>query len=194
MLPVECHTLFHAASQGDPIALNQLFHELRPYLRQHTHATVPPRLQARYDSSDIVQTTLEEAFVGLAQFGGLTLHEFWAWLTTIQQRNALDAITKNLRACRSVTAEVLLTNEHLGLAHEQPDQVAIAKEELERRMAALQRLRDDDQRIILLRRVEALTHAEIGQLFNIDEPTARKRYARAEARWIQELRRGVQGR
>lgn len=152
---------------------------------------VPIRLQARFDASDVVQLTLEEAFVGIGQFAGMTVHEFWMWLGTIQRRNLLDLVSKHLRACRTVDNEVELTQEHLGVGQDSPQQMAEAREEVEMQLAALDRLSDNDRQIILLRRVEALSHAEIAQVLDIQEAAARNRWARAEARWVLEIRRAT---
>jgi RNA polymerase sigma factor (sigma-70 family) len=84
---------------------------------------------------------------------------------------------------------VAFSHEQLTSPAEQPDAAIMAKEEIKRKFQALERLNETDRWLIQWRRLDDLSYTEIAQLLNIEEAAARQRFARAEARWIQEIRR-----
>ena len=71
--------LVQRARAGDQAALNELFRNCRDYLGVVAQANVDSWLQAKVDSSDVVQQTLLEAHRGFPKFQGTTEREWLAW-------------------------------------------------------------------------------------------------------------------
>jgi RNA polymerase sigma-70 factor (ECF subfamily) len=79
--------------------------EFRDYLRLLARSQVDPRLQAKFDASDLVQQTLLEAHRDIAQFRGTTRGELAAWLRRILARNLANAVRDLGRGKRDVGRE-----------------------------------------------------------------------------------------
>jgi RNA polymerase sigma factor (sigma-70 family) len=184
----EYHSLFHAARTGDLNALNQLMQLVRPLLQQQVREILPRNFQARFDSSDVVQSTLGDAYAAFKMFEGVTLHEFWSWLNTIQKRNIFDLISANRRDCRNVSRESPGSIEEQVFDSREPEHFVSADEELELYWSCLKSLAEIDQHVIHLRKVDRLSYSEIAMMLQVEESTARQRFFRAEARWIEAIR------
>jgi RNA polymerase sigma-70 factor (ECF subfamily) len=79
--------------------------EFRDYLGLLARSQVDPRLQAKFDASDLVQQTLLEAHRDLAHYRGSTRGELAAWLRRILARNLANAVRDLGREKRDVGRE-----------------------------------------------------------------------------------------
>jgi len=79
--------------------------EFRDYLRLLARAQLNPRLQAKFDASDLVQQTLLEAHRDLGQFRGASRGEMAAWLRQILARNLANAVRDLSRDKRDIGRE-----------------------------------------------------------------------------------------
>src|SRR5262245_21596433 len=78
----------------------------RPLLRlQVRQMQLDPRLQKRFDSSDLVQATFQRALENLANFRGGSEGELVQWLHEILGSTVVDEIRKARAQKRDVTLE-----------------------------------------------------------------------------------------
>jgi RNA polymerase sigma-70 factor (ECF subfamily) len=131
----------------------------RPLLRlQVRQLQLDPRLQARFDPSDLVQDALVKAVQNVGQFRGKTEPEFVAWLLTILRNVVQDRLDEAhalkrhpareqaLRAMDSSSARM----ERFLIDHQpMPGQQAEHQELLLRLAAAMEQL-PEDQRDVLV--------------------------------------------
>src|SRR5947209_10737604 len=82
------------ARAGDGPARERLFARCRDYLGFAARARVEGWLQAKVDTSDLIQQTLLEAHRGFGRFQGGTEAEWLAWLRRILDHNAADFVRR----------------------------------------------------------------------------------------------------
>lgn len=183
----ELHQLLQRAEGGDATALDQLLAAERDSLCQFVGLRFDERLRARLDPSDIVQETQIDAVRRFARFCEQRPMPFHVWL----RKNALERVRKAQRdhlgaAKRSISRErampersSLLIAEQMITAENSPSAAAIREEFRAEVIRILDKLPEMDQEVMLMRHVEGFAHREIAYLLEIEESTARKRYARA---------------
>src|SRR5947209_1214456 len=86
--------LLAQARAGDGPARERLFARCRDYLGFAARARVEGWLQAKVDTSDLIQQTLLEAHRGFGRFQGGTEAEWLAWLRRILDHNAADFVRR----------------------------------------------------------------------------------------------------
>src|SRR3954471_15341653 len=86
--------LLAQARAGDGPARERLFARCRDYLGFAARARVEGWLQAKVDTSDLIQQTLLEAHRGFGRFQGGTEGEWLAWLRRILNHNAADFVRR----------------------------------------------------------------------------------------------------
>ena len=147
-----------AARNGDRDAFGGLvrLHQRRAYAVARAIVTV------HEDAEDAVQEGFVRAYQALGRFD--TGQSFGAWLNRIVANAALDiARRRKVRATEELYDTIAESFSDPGEA-----------DELRRRLAeALQTLPARMRSVLVLHDVEGFAHAEIGQLLNIPEGTAR---------------------
>jgi RNA polymerase sigma-70 factor (ECF subfamily) len=183
----ETHSLLAQVQQGDPQALERLLARHRLNLRAFVAARLDPRVRARVDPSDVVQETQLEVLRRLRDYLERRPMPFRLWLC----KTAYERLLKFHRhhaetACRSVAREVALPEQSsLMLAGPllapgpSPSRLLADREFADRLGRAVARLTEADREILLLRHMEDLSYAEVGQFLDIEPAAARKRYGRA---------------
>lgn len=150
------------AVRGDAQARESLFGAHLSGLRAYVRARLGPRLRARETSQDIAQSVCREALAGLGRFEYRGGGSFRAWLlrhADLRLRNKArhwerDKRTKAREQGGSVELERVAT-------FLSPSRAACTREELERVFVALRALPSDYREVILLARVDGLSHDEI---------------------------------
>jgi RNA polymerase sigma-70 factor (ECF subfamily) len=79
--------------------------EFRAYLRLLARVQLDPRLQSKFDASDLVQQTLLEAYRCREQFRGRTRAELAGWLRSILTHQLAHAVRDLGRDCRDIQRE-----------------------------------------------------------------------------------------
>jgi RNA polymerase sigma-70 factor (ECF subfamily) len=144
----------------------------RPLLRlQVRQLELDPRLQARFDSSDLVHDTLLRAHRDLGQFRGTTEGELVGWLRAILARVAVDmarhhkALRRDPRRERSIHEAVGESSVRVDafLAASQPSpSEQVASEELRLRIArAVDQLPEDQRDVFILRDLQGLPVGDV---------------------------------
>ena len=152
-------------------------------------------VRAKVGPSDVVQETMLLAQENFDQFAGQTDAELFGWLRRIMLNQLADEKKKYRRQKRDVAREMPMHGDsRTGVPPMDfpgdfvtPGTRAIAEEQTETVMRALQRLPDDSRQAIVLRSLERLSFAEVGKQLGRSEDAARKLWSRAVERLQQEL-------
>jgi RNA polymerase sigma-70 factor, ECF subfamily len=173
----------------------------RPWLSLIARMQVDSRLQGKFDTSDVVQQTMMEAWRSASKFRGSTDAERIAWLRKIlahvlahevrqyrgTRKRALDremsierSLAKSSRQMNAVLASTTPSPSQQAAQHEQ--QVVLAD--------MLNELPADYREVIILRNLEELPHSEVAQRMGRTEGAVRMLWVRA----LQELRQLAQRR
>jgi RNA polymerase sigma-70 factor (ECF subfamily) len=133
-----------------------------------------PRLQGKFDPSDVVQQTLVQAWQGLRDFRGTTEAELRAWLRQILTRHLADLARDFGRAKRDLqlerSLEALVSDSSIRLEawlddqQSSPDERAERNEQLVQLAAALAELPAAQQEAVSLHHLHGLSVAEIAAL------------------------------
>jgi RNA polymerase sigma-70 factor (ECF subfamily) len=151
-------------------AHGHLLERFREYLRLLARLHLGPRLQGKFDPSDVVQQTLLEAYAKRDQFRGGE-SERAAWLRQILAHNLADALRafdqakRNAGRERSLEAAIQESSARLGawLAAEQssPSQRVQRHEDAVRLAEALAQLPEDNREALVLHYCESLPLTEV---------------------------------
>jgi RNA polymerase sigma-70 factor (ECF subfamily) len=152
----------------------------RDYLRLLARVQLSPRLQAKFDDSDIVQQTLLEAHKCRGQFRGQSEAEWLAWLRAIlanvlaaaARRFSTDA--RGLDRERSLEAQLDLSSSRLEclLAADQtsPSERAVRGEDLLRLAHAIACLPLDQRQVVEMHHLKGMSLAEVAELTGRTRP------------------------
>ena len=150
---------------------SQALEKYRPYLMLLARTHLNPQQQSKFDSSDIVQQTLLNAFAKRDQFRGSSEAELAAWLREILKNNLADAIRDQRRDKRDVRREQSLegaidesfsrTHSWLAAVQSSPSQRAVKQEELLRLAEVMTKLSEAQREAIVLHHLQGLSLAEV---------------------------------
>jgi RNA polymerase sigma-70 factor (ECF subfamily) len=169
------------------MALDRLLEGHRAGLRRAVELRLDPKLRARLDASDVVQEAQLEAARRIDDFLQRRPMPFHLWLHKTAHESLLRLRRQHIEAgCRSADREIPLPEgSSVALAKQllgplpSPSQQLRARETAQRLRAAMARLAEEDQEILLLRNFEGLSNVEAAQVLGLDPAAASKRYGRA---------------
>ena len=177
----ETTTLLRDARAGSSAALDRLLGRYAGKLLAYIRARLGRGLRSRVDSHDVLNETLLKAFRNLERFEGQEGRSLMAWLARIAEHEIRDLADYHGRLRRDAQRDEPLEARHDELAarlHSATSRIAL-HEELERVLRALDRLDDAQRQVILLRKLEELSFAEIGERMNKSPDACRMLLARA---------------
>jgi RNA polymerase sigma-70 factor, ECF subfamily len=187
----ETNALLKGASIGDELARQRLFDRYRSRLRQMVAVRMDRRLLARVDPSDVVQEAYAEAVNNLEKYLRDRPLPFYPWLRQFALQKILQLQRHHIYArCRSVEREDsgqtppsdlcadALVNLLVASATS-PSRRLIREELCNLVQSALQRLNASDRDILLMRHIEEMSTAEIGEVLGINVGAVRARHVRA---------------
>jgi RNA polymerase sigma-70 factor (ECF subfamily) len=171
----------HPASND---ALDRLYERCTPRLLSYIRLKLGRSLRERLESRDILQVTLLKSFQHLDEFRGADGQSLMAWLARIADREIVDRADYHHRQRRDAGREAPIDDhpELTARVRSVLSQVILdeeAREEAGRLEAALDSLSDAHRQVILLRKFEELSFAEIGQRLGKSEDACRMLLARA---------------
>lgn len=182
-------TLLQQARAGDPQATNELFESCRAYVGFLARSHVESWIQAKVDSSDLIQQTLMEAHQAFPNFNGQTEGEWIAWLKQILKHNATDFVRRFGAAKRRARLEVALATGNdstcfraapeLSADGESPSQILVRREQEIQVAQALSTLPEDYQEVIVLRNLQRLPFDEIAGKMGRSRPATQMLWMRA---------------
>src|SRR5581483_5842913 len=188
--------LIRAAREGSREALGELLQSFRLLLLAEARALLPGTLASKAGESDLVQSTFLEAQRDFGAFRGQTEADVRGWLCQILRRNVQNMIRAYQTDKRNVQREVGLET---GVSPEgvaanllteilSPSDLACSREEAELLRQALERLSDEDRKVIILRHCEDCPFEIVAQRMQLPSAgAARKRFARAIKRLQEQL-------
>ena len=173
----------------------------RPWLSLIARMQVDSRLQGKFDTSDVVQQTLMEAWRSASKFRGSTEAERIAWLRKIlahvlahevrQYRGTHKRdLGREMSIERSLAKSSRQLNAVLASATTSPSQQAVQREQQVVLADMLQELSAEYREVIILRNLEGLSHNEVAQRMGRTVGAVRMLWVRA----LQELRQLAQRR
>lgn len=145
----------------------------RPYLRLLAQARLDPRLQGRFEASDIVQQTLLDAYRARDGYRGTTEGELAAWLRQILVRNLFHAV-RDVRCAkrdqrRERPLEIALQESSarlerwLASEESSPSHQIAQMEEILRTAQAVAALPEGQREAVVLHYWQGCSLAEIGE-------------------------------
>jgi RNA polymerase sigma-70 factor (ECF subfamily) len=177
---------FERSRDGSGGALDRLYERYAPRLQSYIRLKLGRSLRERLESRDILQATLLKSFQHLDEFRGADGRSLMAWLARIAEREIADRADYHHRQRRDAGRESPLDLE--GEAAVSPELTArvrsvlsqaIVNERAEQLEAAIESLSGAHREIILLRKFEDLSFAEIATRLGRSEDACRMLLARA---------------
>jgi len=180
------------AKSGDENALNQLCSVYGERVRRLIRLRINRELRPKLDSVDVVQYALVLALNGLDDFTYKNEGDFLRWLSKIAENRLRDMFDKYYADKRDVHREISFKKEgrdseggFIGapepMRDTTPSVVVGRKEELDRLEKALDELKPEYREIIVLKKIEGLSHAEIAESLGKQAGAVRMLLARAMA-------------
>lgn len=180
------------AKDGDEFALNQLCSVYGERVRRIIRLRLDHKLRPKLDSVDVVQDALIQALGGLKDFNYRNEGDFLRWLCRIAENKLRDIFDKFHADKRDVHKEIPFKKEgrstesgSVGAAGPMhtttPSVIACRKEALDKLEQALDKLKPEYKQIVVLKRIEGLSHAEIAEKLGKNTGAVRMLLARAMA-------------
>ena len=180
------------AQEGDEAAVSQLCSVYGERVRRIVRLRLDQRLRPKLDSVDVVQDALILALGGLKDFTYQNEGDFLRWLSKIAENRLRDILDGFHADKRDVNKEIPFKKEgrsteggSIGAAAPMgdttPSVIACRKEALDRLEKALDKLKPEYKEIIVLKKIEGLSHAEIAERLGKNTGAVRMLLARAMA-------------
>jgi len=167
-------SLVALAKAGDQAALNQLCRIYGERVRRIIRFRLNQKLRSKLDSVDVVQDVLIKAVGNLKDFTYQNEGDFLRWLSRIAENKLRDIFDEFHSNKRDIRKEIPFkeqkrgTDSYHGGAFEPvgittPSVVICKKEALDRLEKALDKLKPEYKEVVVLKRIEGLSYAEIAE-------------------------------
>ena len=187
--------LIRRASEGDQLALNQLFDTHRERLQRMIRLRIDRRIQGRLDSSDVLQEAYIDVFRNLPEYVKAPTTSFFIWLRNIVGLKLAEVHRRHLgtykrdakrdvsiyRGASPAVNSVSMAAQLLGQLTT-PSQIAVKTEMRLRLQEVLDSMDEVDREVIALRHFERLTSQEAANVLQMSKSGASSRYIRAMRR------------
>jgi RNA polymerase sigma-70 factor (ECF subfamily) len=192
--------LVSLAKDGDKSALNQLYRVYAERVRWIVRFRMSKELRSKMESMDLVQDTLIHALSGLDDFTYKNEGDFVRWLSRIAENELRGNLKKLHTDKRDIRKEVPIggygpsTGGRLlgapGLIDATtPSVIMSRKEDLARLEKAIDELKPEYRKVILLAKIDGLSYKEIGERLGKSRDAARMLATRAMAALTTAFRR-----
>jgi len=172
--------LLDQAKSGSPEGLNQLYERCAGRLLAFIRLRLGRDLRSRLESRDILQATLVKSLEHVGELRGNETRSVMAWLARIAEHEIRDCADFHHRQRRDAARDVALeTDAPLPALTRSALSRVILDEQAERLEEALESLAPAHREVILLRKFEELSFAEIGHRLGKSEDACRMLLARA---------------
>ena len=160
------------AKGGDQSALNRLCCVYSERVRRIIRFRLNQKLRSKLDSVDVVQDVLVQAMGGLKDFTYRSEGDFLRWLSRIAQNKLRDIFDEFHADKRDIRREIPLKEERRSTAPggaigpigtTTPSVIMCKREALDRLETALDQLKPEYKEVVVLKRIEGLSYAEIGE-------------------------------
>lgn len=193
--------LIQNARVGDAGAKEALLRRYREYVRLLVRSQTSGRLQARVDSSDLIQETLLRAAQNIHQFHGSSEEEWQAWLARIAKHEIIHQRRRHLGAAkRAAIREERWTAESDGggasllmqwFAKDQssPSLAAMRNERALLLANVLALLPQDYREVLILRHLDGLDFPEVAERMRRSAGAVRVLWTRALRKLREEMQK-----
>ena len=190
MSPTPTTALLLQARDGSEEALNRLFERYGPKLLSLIRLRLGHKLRSRLESRDVLNAVLLKAFQHIDRLEAADGRSLMAWLASIAENEIRDQAEFHGRQRRDAARDVPLPpgSEQLAARLRSQTSRLVLRERLERLEQALERLAEPHREVILLRKFEELSFAEIGRRMSRTPEACRMLLARAMTALTLELR------
>ena len=147
-----------------------------------------PLVASRESAMDVVQSVFREALAALPKFEWGGGNSFRNWLLTYAENKLRNRDRYHRAERRSPVREADLKLSQVYASMLGPDQAIDAREQVEDFERAFFRLADSEREIILMSRIEELSHAQIAERLGVTEANSRKLLSRAMVRLASMMR------
>jgi RNA polymerase sigma-70 factor, ECF subfamily len=172
--------LLQQAKSGSPEALNALYERCAGRLLAFIRLRLGKDLRSRLESRDILQATLLKSLEHLGELKGDETRSLMAWLARIAEHEIRDCADFHHRQRRDAAREMPIDDEApLPALTRSALSRVILDEQAAQLEAALESLPGPYQEVILLRKFEELSFADIGRRLGRSEDACRMLLARA---------------
>ena len=168
----------------DENTISELLSWYRPLLSDIASSHHAPLLRAKFDASDIVQQTCQDASANFEQFEAQTSNQFVAWLLKLLANNFADAKRHFIRAQkRSVLREQSPREDSMFvdkclISNSRPEQDLVHRERLLAVAYAVKQLPESIQQVLKWRFEDGMTYSQIGEIVGRSEDAIRVRVQR----------------
>ncbi len=174
--------LLERAKHGDREAQDALFRRHIDCVHAWVRLKRSPLAASRESAMDIVQSVFREAIGALPKFEWGGANSFRNWLLTYADNKMRNRERFHRAERRSPDREADLHLSRVYASVASPAQATDAREQVEEFERAFFRLEEQDREIILLARIEELSHAQIAERLGVTETNSRKMLSRAMVR------------
>ena len=172
--------LLARARAGSPEALNIVYQRVSARLLAYVRLRMGRDLRSRLESRDILQAALLKSFEKIGDFRGTETRSLMAWLARIAEHEIRDSVDHLHRQRRDAARETPLDDAvPLPAITRSALSRVILEEEAGRLEQAIDGLSADHRDVILMRKFEELSFAEIAQRTGRSEDACRMLLARA---------------
>ncbi len=120
----------------------------------------------RQDAEDAAQESFVRAYERLDGFEGRS--SFKTWLTKLAVNTSLNELAKRKRALREIPPEAITAN-----AGDDPEERLVSSEAVGRVREALLEVKENHRAAVVLKDLEGYSFAEVGEMLEVSEATAR---------------------
>ena len=172
--------LIRRAQGGSPEALNALYERCAGRLLAYVRLRLGRDLRARLESRDILQATMIKSLEHLPELKGDNTGSLMGWLARIADNEIRDRADYHQRQRRDAARELPLEEDvPLPALTRSALSRVILNEQAQRLESALESLSPAHREVILLRKFEELSFAEIAARLGKSEDACRMLLARA---------------
>jgi RNA polymerase sigma-70 factor (ECF subfamily) len=172
--------LLQRARSGSPEALNLLYERCAGRLLAFIRLRLGRDLRSRLESRDILQATLLKSLEHLKDLKGDETRSLMAWLARIAEHEIRDCADFHHRQRRDAARDTAIDDDApLPALTRSALSRVILDEQAGQLEEALESLSADHREVILLRKFEELSFAEIGRRLGKSEDACRMLLARA---------------
>jgi RNA polymerase sigma-70 factor (ECF subfamily) len=194
--------LIQRAATGEAGAVEELIGRYREYVRLLVRSRARGRMQARVDSSDLIQETLLRAARNIQQFKGASEAEWRAWLGRIAENEIIHQRRHHLGAARRAAAREQrgegsessdggsLLQRWFDKAQTSPSAAAMRNERALLLANALALLPADYREVLILRHLEGLDFPDVAERMQRSHGAVRVLWTRALTKLREAIHQG----